>query len=628
MNVLTRYTIENLKLNKARTIVTVIGIILSMAMFTAVSVLVTSSQSYLINSAKAGYGNWYGIILSANQNAVEHIQKNEDIEEYFALHTIGYARMDGIVNPYKPYIYVAAGDEGFFRNMPVNITSGRLPENRNEIIIPEHLYYNGGVFTELGQQLTLHTGLRVDNQMCFLFQQNQLDGEYGEDLLLSGEQTYTIVGYYERPSFENWSAPGYTALTYSDVPTGNFSDIYYIPKDIAKTFDIMDIYTDRPFNCGSITNTNLLRFSGNSMEDGYNRVLYGLGRVLILIIVFASIALIYNAFSISVSERAKQFGLMSSIGATKKQLRTSVVTEALILCCVGIPVGMVSGICGIAVTLQLTQKMFRLGFKELSLYGAQDVDFAMKITPLAIIAAVLLALGTALISAYIPARRAASVSAIDAIRQSKDIKDTGDVIKYNPVVHRMFGFEAVLAGRNFRRSRRRYRATVISLFMSVVLFVSAYSFGTSLKNGVTNVLSNVDYDIMYSYNNTKGDLPDVYRQYDILRNTEGVTKSGYNFVYSGVELTTEKGNVIPTENTRGVSFRQTAVSVNLVFVDDENYCAWLRLNGYNPDDYKDMDIPVAFTTNIYQYYDETREKYTDLTMLRKTGVDVGINAGG
>ena len=108
---------------------------------------------------------------------------------------------------------------------------------------------------------------------------------------------------------------------------------------------------------------------------------------------FGSILLIYNAFSISVSERTKQFGLLSSIGATKRQLLRSVLFEALFLSVIGIPLGILAGIAGIGVTLELTKNMF-MSFLQYNTDAVMD----LYVSKAAVAAATLVGLITVLIS--------------------------------------------------------------------------------------------------------------------------------------------------------------------------------------------------------------------------------------
>lgn len=101
------------------------------------------------------------------------------------------------------------------------------------------------------------------------------------------------------------------------------------------------------------TNRMYLIYSGNASGSVF-RVLGGLMGILIAIIMFGSIALIGNSFSISVNERKRQYGLLSSIGATRKQLRRNVLYEASVLSAIGIPIGVLAGIGGMSVTFTLS----------------------------------------------------------------------------------------------------------------------------------------------------------------------------------------------------------------------------------------------------------------------------------
>ena len=213
-------------------------------------------------------------------------------------------------------------------------------------------------------------------------------------------------------------------------------------------------------------------------------MMVGLVAILIGLIMFGSIALIYNAFSISVSERTKQFGLLKSIGATNKQLRGTVLYEALVLCAVAIPLGLLVGCLGIGVTLRALRGTFDTILGE---NGGVQMGIALNGWVLLFAAAI--GLLTAVISAWVPAQRAARIPAIDAIRQTRDVAVRGRQVKTSKLTYKLFGFPGMLAAKNFKRNRKQYRATVVSLFLSVVLFISASSFCAYLTESVNTMTS-------------------------------------------------------------------------------------------------------------------------------------------
>ena len=285
-------------------------------------------------------------------------------------------------------------------------------------------------------------------------------------------QTYTIVGSYERPEFEDYYAPGYTALSYWDEAAPVTSYEVYL-----KTANPRDAYlypsTDMT-GVGGTYNDMLLMFVGASNHESYYSVLYGLATVIILLILLGSVSLIYNAFSISVSDRTKQFGLLSSIGATKKQLRSSVIYEALLVGGIGVPIGILCGLLGIGITLFFIGDYFSGMFFGSS--GNSDISLSLQVSWQAILISFVIGMITVLISAWIPAKRATRVSAVEAVRGSQDIKISRKEVRVSRLNYVFFKLEGLLAKKYFKRDKKKYRSTVVSLFMSIVLFISSSAY--------------------------------------------------------------------------------------------------------------------------------------------------------
>ena len=159
MNIFKQFTARSLKENKTRTIVTIIGIILSVAMFTATIEAFVTVESYLINYAEMYNGKYHVGFNNVEPEDFDTVTKDERVKEYTYIQDIGYAAI-GSANEYKPYMYIAGIPEGFSDIIPIHLTSGRLPENSSELVVSEHLYYNGDVKLEIGQQITLDVGQR------------------------------------------------------------------------------------------------------------------------------------------------------------------------------------------------------------------------------------------------------------------------------------------------------------------------------------------------------------------------------------------------------------------------------------------------------------------------------------
>ena len=485
MNIFSRFTLRTLQKNKMRTLVTIIGIALSVAMFTSVTSIIVSFQQYLMNMEITRDGAWEGRMIATNEQCIQDISKDKRVKGMTVMENLGFARLGDIQNEDKPYLMVEAIDDSFTDYSPINLLEGRMPKNSSEIVLSKHLEYNGGVKFDVGDTLKLQVGTRYyaekkgDTPLPIEMEPFQA----GETLKEKSEKTYTVVGICDRPTSEDYSAVGYSAFTKKEAEKARSYDTFLTFTRPQESQDILEKYTTK----GAYTiHQDLLRFMGNSTNDRYNRVLYSMGAVLIGIIMIGAISLIYSAFSISLSERTKQMGLLKSIGATKKQIRHSVIFEACVLCAAGIPLGLAAGLGGIGITLHVIS-----GWMGKLWSAGETVDLHLVVTWQSILIAVIVSFITVLISAS----KAVRIPAIQAIRQSSEIKLRGEKVRTSRLTYKLFGFSGMLAGKNFKRNRKKYRTTVFSLFISIVLFVSATSFSAYMKVSTSGLGREEDYDI-------------------------------------------------------------------------------------------------------------------------------------
>lgn len=626
MNIFNKVTIKSLKENRTRTIVTIIGIMLSAAMICAVTTFVSSIQNYVLNYSIYTAGDWHGAVYNVDWNDYTGINTDEEVSNASYAQILGYAQIES-VNEYKPYMYVyGAKQSSFFDMMPVHIISGSLPENSNEIILPEHLESNGGLKYKIGDTITLELGdrkldgyLMGQNNPCYTYDTNNYDTVLNDEVIEVREtRTYKIVGIYERPEFEEMTAPGYTAITVADKEFSDSTrfDVYFKMNKPARIYDFMESK-----GLGGTQNTDLLMFSGVSRFSSFSSVLTNLAIIVIVLIMFGSISLIYNAFSISVSERTKQFGLLSSIGATKRQLKKMVFYEALAVSAIGIPLGIGVGIAGIAITLML------IGNKFASLIGNYNVPMRICISWEAIVIAVIVALITVLISAWIPSKRATKISAVEAIRQNTDIKAKNKRIKTSKLTYKLFGIYGVLASKHYKRSKKKYAATVISLFMSIVLFVSASAFTQYLMESVEGSMGVDGYDLRFysSKENMNEKTPDEVfslfmsdqyvtgvaysssKQFNGFISKEYVTNEfvdgkKYGHVSNGVDLIKED------EDTKSLSGQ-------IYFVNDSEFEKLIDKHNLNREDYFDENNPLAISIDNNIRFDYEKEKYVSSDVL-------------
>lgn len=642
MNIFHKVTLRYLKENRTRTLVTIVGIILSAAMFTAVTTSISSLRNYLINSTIYNNGNWYGAIYGLSAEKTAQLASDSRTKQAVSMELYGFADLEESQNDEKPYLCVCGIGQDFTEMMPVHLLEGRLPQNNSEILLPEHLQRNGGIDWKIGDKLSLDLGMRVNSEGTTLTNEDAYNnGE--DDSLQNGEVAhglserltsqktyhYTVVGIYERPDYESYQAPGYTALTVGENSPKHTYSLYLRTSPGSHVADTIEQMFGEYEDVGWELNYDLLRIYGYSGESSYNRVLNNLGAILILIIMFGSISLIYNAFSISVSERTRQFGLLSSIGATKRQLTGSVIFESLFLSIIGIPLGILSGLLGIAVTFYFVQDMmadvfgivYSGGYQmmRLSMIFGPAKNVALRLHPSfpALAIAIAVSLLTVIISAYIPARRAMKKSAIDAIRQSSDISIRSKKVKTSRLTQKLFGLEGMLATKNYKRNRRKYRATVISLFLSVVLFISASSFCAYLSLSAGTVLDYNEFDLTYVLDSAKGEKPDSLLA-DLSKHKD-VTDSTYAvrlFLNCPVETSRLNPRLLDymkmeTEEHGDTyeEYEDTDMELSLIFLADKDFRAYLQKLGLPEDDYFNSSNPKAIATDSMRLYSNATQKY-------------------
>lgn len=483
MSILNRLTIKNLRLNKKRTIVTIIGIILSTALMVGIGLLFSSFQDLMIRDT-IGYSGKY----EAKYNDVNLIKLN-DIKNknftYFYEKPIGFSKIESS-NEYKPYMYITSVNREYFDEL--KLIKGDIPKNENEIVISNHVITNGGLDYKVGDIVTFTYGSRNIDGNITLANNELVDGEF---LTNGGTHTYKIVGIVDRSNFESYSASGYTAFTV-DVNSDNGNVNLYVMfnknKNIIKQSE--ELAKELNYNGDINYNSTLLALYG---ESTYGNVMSSMGGMMIIMLSLVSIGciiVIYNSFAISVMERKKEFGLLSSIGATKKQIKKSVFYEALVVGVIGIVFGILGAYIGIGTVILIINNLIS-DMLEYKLYLVTNYLF--------IIIPVIFMIIVIGVSAFIPSRRASKVSPIEAIRQNDDIKINKKKIRTSKLVLKLFGIEGEIALKNIKRNKKKYRVTIVSLFISIVLFISFSSYMNYTLNTASSVMGEVPYDYRISY---------------------------------------------------------------------------------------------------------------------------------
>ena len=495
MNILNKISIRNLKLNKKRTISTIIGIILSTALICAVATMATSFQHTLMQNAINETGYYHLKLYNVTDENIKTLKNNRNIKNIFTIKEVGYGKLENGKNEDKPYLKLYSMDNKIFNELKFNLIEGRFPNNNNEIIISNHIATNGKVNYKVGDKIKL---------------------DIDEQLTDTKQYEFTITGIIERPnySFEIFSDPGYTIIS-TNINDG-IEDAFISlknPKEyktsIANILGVSnynDLFKDIEITDGA-ENTNpqdsapklnyekfdvneeLLRWEVFAFSDDTVLMLYQVIAVVIFIIMFTSIFCIKNSFAIAITEKMKMYGMLASVGTTRKQIKRNVISETLILGLIGIPLGILSGIVAVIVLI----KIVNLIAGDIMFGNVNGIIFKVSIYP--IILAIVLSIITIYLSALSSAKKASKVSPIDLLRNSNEIKLNSKKLKVPFWVSKIFGTGGILAYKNLKRSKKKYRTTVVSLAVSIFVFISMSSFIANMFDVTGNYYKDYDYNI-------------------------------------------------------------------------------------------------------------------------------------
>ncbi|MPQ34040.1 ABC transporter permease [Clostridium estertheticum] len=609
MNIFNKVTLQGMKKSRTRTIVTIIGVVLSAAMITAVATFGVSLLNYLANGAAQKYGDWHVEYLNVDSSFAQERTLDNEAYNTATFENIGYAKLERGKNPNKPYLSIAGFSKEAFDTLPITLVSGRLPKNSGEILVPAHVSANGGVKFAVGDKLSLAVGSRMNGNKNLgqhdPYISGSKPGKVKETLVPKSERTYEVVGICERPSFEEYSAPGYTLITKADAQ--DKADSLNLFVTLKNPRDVHAYASSTAVSHSYVFNDNVLRFMGLSEDKVFNTILYSIGGILVILIMIGSIFLIYNSFNISLNERTHQFGILSSVGATARQLRNSVLFEGLCIGAIGIPIGVIVGIGSIRLVISVVAGNFGS-----IMYSNVPLTLTVSI-PVIVVAAVV-SMVTILISAYIPARKAASTPVMESIRQTSEVKVESKAVKTSKLAQRIYGLEGTLALRNFKRNKKRYRSIVLSLVLSVVLFISTSAFVTDLKQTSKRAVVFTTYDIGL----VTQDIDDskMLPLYDKLKTADGVYESSYQALmkYSCAVKTSNFSDRY--RKYAGYNFADKTVNLpmEIQFLDDSAYLNIIKGLGLHAEEYTGQNakmIAVAKMTNQMKGNQEV-DKFNDM----------------
>ena len=625
-----RFTVQSLKQNRTRTLVTIIGIALSMALLTAIFEALYSGVDFMIRTEQATGGTYHGFYTFMNKEQVEELRSMKEVRKVGTMRAIGRVKAEDEDDVLRNYL-ILSWNEDIDDLVRVVVTEGRMPEKPDEILLNDYLrsvyMRQNGYDYKVGDTITLTleaAAVQTREEQAKEDETSETDESSASKAKTETEErTFTICGFYGISNYnlsDGWDSGLLFTGPGTEAVTGQAEEDEWAFFTVKHPGSYHKFVNGAGFRNDLIDNDYLLIYYGTAGNRSIMALLGVFVGILVLLVAVGTISMIYNSFAISVSERTRQFGMLKSIGASNAQISGTVLWEAFLLSLVGIPLGMIIGCIGIGITLRALKGTFDL-IRGTSMGSSEELKLVLNAG--ALLFSALICFIITMIAALVPALRTMLISPMDAIRQSRDVMVREKDVRTSRLRKKLFGFEGMLAAKNFKRNRKRYRTTVVSLVVSVTLFISASAFTTYLTASAGLIADeDLGYDLQVSvydqYLSAKDELPsDEPVDYDALINDIRALETIEDAVflqsqYMGLRMS-KKGLT-----AEGAEYADSLSSCQVIMLEDETFRLLAAQNHLNVGQFYNPARPMGIVINEFTYPmtgQDGRTQWKTLTIL-------------
>lgn len=598
MKIINKLTWRHLWVNRRRTVITLFGIIISVAMVTAVFTSVGSLMRSLSDITAAYDGAWHAQYMNLQDKDVQTLSKQKNVKTIGLLADIGQMDCNTKEDSGRNETSIIAGNQNLFAINKMKPATGRLPNNTRELMVTKSYLQRNKLNWKVGDTVTVQT-------TSYPTSAQEAEATGGEPIVEN--RTFTVCGILEVQNqltgmgsafcgMDDTVAGGYTAqVQFSPLDNNTPKDI----KSAAKALYGEAVNND--WSDSYIIHTDYLMYNGVQMSNEITRALYGFVAIILLIIILASVFMIYDSFAVSYQQRARYLGMLASVGATRTQKRGSVYFEGFILGCIGIPIGILCGIGGIAVTLRALSDSF---MKTVMVATGDSIRLHAVVDWKIIVFSALISALTIFISAWIPAHRASKITPIEALRQTNTVKvKKAKKLKTSRLRQKLFGFEDVLAVKNYKRNAKRSRTVVLALAVSVILFLTTTNFTSMLTKMVDSEYDGMQFDVYESVNSSDGPLSvDLVEKLN--KEVSRVPGIESMRICADNQMMVDGLDKQLTAEAKKANMDR---SLNVLGVDNDTFAALAKEAGIDPSVCQDDKIPTGILINRVQVATEKKQ---------------------
>lgn len=631
MSITKKLALRHLKQNKTRSVLTVLGITISVVMLTVIFTCATSFAHYYGERAINTNGNWHFFVKTDYESAKKYLLSDSSLKD------IGFEKdLSSEEQSYKIYSDKAnylrtgtiyQGDAQYIKDTVTCKYDGALPKSDNEIMVEQSLIKNNGLELKIGDEIKIAVGSRLKGDFVILPVMG--DYQFGESFEKEKDETFKVVGilHNNEPTERGAIIRGMSDLKSKNlVAYGKIKKI--TPFSYIKINGIYDKFgftkKKRAFNVGENTGflNSRLAFSIDKNDLPQVLKLTAIGIVVFAVIFVSSFAMIYNSFALSVGEQIKYLGMLSSVGATRKQKKKTLYFEGAILGGIGIILGIVLGL----LTTFISQSAMNAKIMTIMEGYNDNIKYSTHISLWVLCLIVILAALTVFVSIISPVQKAARITAIDAIRKTDEIKRKGK-IRTPFIITKLFGFEGDIAFKNLRRNGRKSRTIIACICICAVLFLSCNYFCETFKEA-----SNLDYELPYqlTFQYSAESKAQLEKARNYLKTNKRV-KRFYSIWEAWYSIL--RGDINPYDNSRlyDMSFQNESIFVDKYkfiatqditytahLLDDEDFNALCKKNGIDYKKYYSPDKDGSIKTIVINGIDRNDEPIFNNNLLGKT----------
>lgn len=484
--------------NKKRIFFIAVGIILSMSLIISLSIMVEALKKSSYQSMVDNSGGIYDIIFyTSDKKGIEKLTQDPIIDKISTSVNLGTYNL-----PKTNYSLEINGyEKNIFELVNFRLLEGRSPKNDNEIAIEQWMLKYMPKKYEIGEKINLTSIIKYTN----------VQGKTEE---IKNENEFTLVGTFEYKFNTNGEKNKATAYVTKKYVEG------ILPQKLIKYCGYLTLNSSYPIEKGTqfLMSTSeyeniyfRLNFMKTVMLNGLKVLNFAIVVLFIIISIVASI-IIYNIFNVSVMERIREFGMLRALGASPGKIKALVLGEGLILGCVFIPLGIIIG-----------NFLVKIAIKSVS--GYKDFGGILNIPSSGVAACFIIGFLTIIMGVYSPARKASKISPMEAINSNNNLQLEGTKIKQNlrkqRIIDSVFGFAGNMAYLNLSRNRKRYLTTVVSLSISIIIFMLV-SFLINSANPIKSVRTKMGADFIISSTSIQDKYSVGSKDVESIRNIVGI----------------------------------------------------------------------------------------------------------